>query len=154
MNKMAQRYIIRVANTDLDGKKPIGHALTKIKGVSIMLSNALCKVGGIDSTRKAGDLSEAEEKQLNVIVRDPKKAGIPEWMMNRRKDPETGENMHLIGPDVKFVSDNDVKKERKLKSYRGMRHAMGLPVRGQRTKSNFRRNKTRGSSRLKALRRK
>jgi len=43
---------------------------------------------------------------------------------------------------------------RKIKTYKGLRHAVGLPVRGQRTGSNFRRNKTRGSSRLKALRRK
>ena len=41
----------------------------------------------------------------------------------------------------KMSQENDVKREQKTKSYRGLRHAIGLPVRGQRTKSNFRRNK-------------
>ena len=151
---MSQRYIIRVANTDLDGKKQIGVALTKIKGINATLAHAICHVAGIKQDTKAGDISDAEEKQLNTIVKDPAKAGVPDWMLNRRKDYETGEDMHLIGPDVAFVKDNDIKRHRKLKTYKGQRHVHDLPVRGQRTASNFRKNKTRGSSRLKSLRRK
>jgi small subunit ribosomal protein S13 len=49
--------------------------------------------------------------------------------------------MHLIGADVKFARDNDIKFERKIRTYKGQRHAVGLPVRGQRTKSHFRRNR-------------
>jgi len=50
----------------------------------------------------------------------------------------------LVG-DLKFTKENDIKLLKKVKSYRGMRHALGLPVRGQRTKSNFRRNKGKAS---------
>ncbi len=151
---MASRYIIRVANTDLDGKKQIEPALTKIKGISTSLAHAICVVSGIDSKKLAGDVSEKEEAQLNEVVKNPLKHGVPAWLSNRQKDPETGEDMHLIGPDVHFVRDNDIKQMRKLRSYKGQRHASNLTVRGQRTASNFRKNKTRGSSRLKALRRK
>jgi small subunit ribosomal protein S13 len=144
---MAQtRYIIRVANTDLQGERNIGIALRKIRGVGMMLSSAICTVANIDPKRKAGDLTEAEEARLNDVVRAPAKFGIPEWLLNRRKDPETGEDKHLIGSDVHYERDNDIKRMRKMRTYKGLRHAEGLTVRGQRTKSNFRKNKKRGSS--------
>ena len=72
---------------------------------------------------------------------NPKKFNIPLWLLNRRKDPETNEDKHLITDDIRFVQENDVKILKKIKSYKGVRHMHGLPTRGQRTKSNFRRNK-------------
>jgi len=142
---MATRYILRIANTDLNGEKPIVMALQKIKGVSHMYASAMCYVCGIDKRKKAGDLTEAEEKRLNDMIRTPRQAGIPEWMLNRRNDPEVGEDVHLIGSDIAYVRENDIKRMKKVKSNKGMRHAAGLPVRGQRTKSNFRKNKKKGS---------
>jgi small subunit ribosomal protein S13 len=144
------RYMIRIANTDLNGEKPIVMALCKIKGVSHMMANALCYVSGIDRTKKAGDLNEAEEKRLNDLIRTPKSAGVPDWMVNRRNDTETGEDMHLIGSDITYSKENDIKRMKKLKTYKGIRHANGLPVRGQRTKSNFRKNKKKGSGKKQA----
>ena len=47
--------------------------------------------------------------------------------------------------DLDFTVDNDLKRMKMIKCYRGMRHAFGLPVRGQRTKSNFRKNKGKAS---------
>jgi small subunit ribosomal protein S13 len=148
--KMTTKYIIRIANTDLNGEKPIGMAMRKIKGVSHMFSHALCYVGGIDKAKKAGDLSEAEEKRLNDLIRNPRGAGVPEWMLNRRNDTETGEDMHLIGSDIAYSKENDIKRMKKLKTYKGLRHTVGLPVRGQRTKSNFRKNKKKGSGKKQA----
>jgi len=145
----AQRYIVRIANTDLNGEKPILQALRKIKGVSHMFAHALCVAAGIEGSKKAGDLSDGEEKTLNDVIRAPKAAGIPVWILNRRNDTETGENSHLIGSDITFVKDNDIKRHKKLKTYKGLRHAVGLTVRGQRTKSNFRHNKKRGSGKKK-----
>lgn len=136
-----RRHIIRVANTDLAGGKQIAIALCKINGVGKMFSNALCRASGIDPAKKAGELSEAEEARLNDLIKSPGKAGLPSWLYNRQKDPETGEDGHLVGADVKFTRDNDIKFHRRLKSYKGQRHAVGLPVRGQRTRSNFRRQR-------------
>lgn len=149
---MATRFIVRVANTDLKGEKKIGIALTKIKGVSMRFAQALCYVSGIDPNVKAGDLTEQQEAKLNELIRAPGTNGIPEWMLNRRHDPETGEDFHLIGSDVAFVKENDLKRMRKLRTYKGQRHSVGLPVRGQRTKSNFRRNKSKGAGRKKERR--
>jgi small subunit ribosomal protein S13 len=142
---MATRYIVRIANTDINGEKPVALSLCKIKGVSHMFASALCYVAGIDKMKKAGDLTDAEEKKLNEVIRQPQQAGVPEWMLNRRGDLETGEDMHLIGSDIAYIKENDIKRMKKIKTYKGVRHSLGLPVRGQRTKSNFRKNKKKGS---------
>ncbi len=135
------RYIVRVANTDLEGKKSIIQAMTKIKGVGIMYSNFCLRAVGIDGQKRAGQLSDTEVKQIDEAVRNPQKYGAPGWMLNRRNDPDTGETRHLITSELAFAKDTDIKMMKKIRNYRGIRHMSGLPVRGQRTKSNFRRSK-------------
>ncbi|MBU0665835.1 MAG: 30S ribosomal protein S13 [Nanoarchaeota archaeon] len=135
------KHIIRIANTDLVGKKQILIALTKIKGVSIMFANTICKLTKIDGTKKAGDLTEQDAEKLTEALKNPLKYGAPAWIVNRRKDYETGADFHLLGGDLQFADQNDLKRLKKIKSYRGLRLQWGLPVRGQRTKSNFRRQK-------------
>ena len=142
------RYLVRVANTDLAGQKRLGHALTKIKGVSFMLSNCLCKISGLDPVMQAGSLTDAQIKKIEDILTKPIDSGVPLWLLNRRKDVETGEDLHIIGGDIRFTKENDVKRLQKTRSRRGYRHASGLPMRGQRTKSNFRRSKSRGKGGL------
>ncbi|MFH1511037.1 MAG: 30S ribosomal protein S13 [Candidatus Woesearchaeota archaeon] len=137
--KQDYRHIVRIANTDLDGKEQVMYGLTKIKGVGIMFANAVCTAAQVDKMKKCGVLSDAEVKKLDEIVRNPH--GLPEWLYNRRKDPEAGDDKHLVSTDVSFVQDSDIKRMRMIKCYRGVRHSAGLPVRGQRTKSNFRKNK-------------
>jgi small subunit ribosomal protein S13 len=142
--KVDYKHIMRIAETDLDGSKPIYHALTKIKGVGFMFSNAVCKFSNIDKKKIAGQLTSDEVSRLNGILADPLKYGFPAWMLNRRKDPEIGGDRHLIGADVKWQVENDIKVMKKIRSYKGVRHTFGLPVRGQKTKSNFRKNKGKG----------
>jgi len=135
------KHIIRVANTDLDGNKSIHQALKKIKGVGFMFANMICNLSKINKFQKAGDLSEKDVESVNSFMADPTKYGAPAWMSNRRKDYQTGEDKHLIMGDLKFNQENDIRRMKKIKAYRGTRHMFGLPARGQRTKSNFRRNK-------------
>jgi small subunit ribosomal protein S13 len=142
------KYIVRVANTDLDGNQQIGFALRKVTGVNYSFANAICRIANIDHAKKTGYLSDAEIEKLSGIVTDPVKAGMPGWIFNRRKDPETGEDHHLILGGLQFAKENDIKMMKKMKCYRGSRHALGLPSRGQRTKSNFRRSKSRGKGSL------
>ncbi|MBI5397896.1 30S ribosomal protein S13 [Candidatus Woesearchaeota archaeon] len=135
-------HIVRVLNTDLDGNKPVSHALLKIQGVGFMLSNAVCHSANVNKYKKIGYLAENEVHRLEEVLHNPLKCGLPVWLLNRRKDVETGENKHLIGADLKFQSENDIKMLKKIRSYRGVRHTFGLPVRGQKTKSNFRDKRT------------
>ena len=135
------KYFVRIGNTDLDGNKPIGHALLKIKGVSFMFSNAILNVSGVQKTKKAGYLTDEETIKLDEIIKEPTKFKIPSWLYNRKKDPEDNIDKHLVSSTLAFTQDNDIKMMKKIKSYRGIRHSLGLPVRGQRTRSNFRKNK-------------
>lgn len=135
------RYLVRIVNTDIKGEKQIGNGLTRIKGVGFMLANAACNVAKIDKSKKTGDLSEDEVNKLNDILRNPLKHQMPVWLLNRRKDLEDHTDKHLLSGDLEYTKDMDIKRMKMIKVYKGMRHAFGLPVRGQRTKSNFRKNK-------------
>ena len=135
------RHIVRVSNTDLKGEKQLHMALHKIKGISFMFSNFICFSAKVEPIKKAGDLTEEEVKRLEDVIKNPAKYNCPTWLLNRRKDYETGADMHLINTDLDLSKDGDIKRMKKVKSYKGLRHTWGLPVRGQRTRSNFRKNK-------------
>lgn len=135
------KHIIRVVNTDLDGNKKIVDALRKIHGVSFMFANMVCNLSGVNKGKKAGELTDEDVKKLEDVIDNPLKHETPAWMLNRRADIETGENKHITTGDLKFNKDNDMKMMKKIKCYKGIRHMDRLPVRGQKTKSNFRKNK-------------
>ena len=139
------KYFVRIAQTDLDGNKFIGQALLKIKGIGFMYSNAVCGRSGVDEKKITGYLTEEEVKKIDDVLKDPLKFNFPIWLFNRRRDVETGENKHLTTANLIFAQENDVKIMKKIRSYKGMRHAFGLPVRGQQTKANFRKNKGKSS---------
>jgi small subunit ribosomal protein S13 len=141
MAEQELKHLVRVARTDLEGKKQLKQALLKIKGVGVPFANMVCTLTKISPTIKTGTLSDEQVAKLDEVIGNPAKHGAPAWMMNRRRDPETNEDKHLLLSDISFIQENDVKILRKTKSYRGVRHALGLPVRGQRTRSNFRKNK-------------
>jgi small subunit ribosomal protein S13 len=138
-------YFVRIANTDLDGNKKIGNALRKIKGINFMFSNMMCGLVGVDKNVKAGYLKKEDVKKLDDVLNNLSNYKIPSWMLNRRKSDENGKDHHLITGNLSFAEENDVKDMKKIRSYKGIRHGQGLPVRGQRTKSNFRRNKGKAS---------
>ncbi len=148
--KEKKKVIIRLADADLDGNKRLRWALLGIKGISFAMSKAICVAGGFDPNVRLKELSEEDLKKLEDIIRNPGKYGIPPFLFNRRRDPETGENIHLTGEDVKIRMNLDIQREIELGTYRGWRHKLGLPVRGQKTRSHFRKGRTVGVVRKKA----
>lgn len=130
--------IVRILSSDIEGKTSIYSGLVKIKGVSWSMANAICNSLGIDKRKKIGALTEKEIETISNFIRKP---NLPKYLYNRRKDFETGEDKHLIGSDLDLTKEFDIKRLKKIKSYRGIRHSSGLPLRGQRTKSHFRKNK-------------
>ncbi len=130
--------IIRILQTDIPGNKQIIVGLTYIKGVSWSICNALCKILKIDSKRKIADLTEKEIETITEFLKNPK---LPEFLLNRRKDFETGEDAHFVGTELDMKKEFDIRRLKKIRSYRGLRHAFGHPTRGQRTRANFRSKK-------------
>lgn len=138
-----QERIVRILSKDIEGKMRVYPGLTKIKGISWSLSNAICKIMKIDSNKRIGELNSEEVKKISDFVKNSKE--IPGFLVNRRFDLETGEDKHLIGSDLELRKEFDIKRLRKIKTYRGLRHSSNLPLRGQRTKSNFRRHRRKGA---------
>ncbi len=142
------RGIVRIGEVDLKGEKNVYVSLQRIKGVGPSIANAVCRIAKIDRNRKVGTLTDEEVKKIEGLLKNIKNY-VPPWMLNRRADPETGENYHLIGSSLKYTHEQDIKKMMEIKCYKGIRHALGLPVRGQRTRSSFRKGKTVGVIRKK-----
>jgi small subunit ribosomal protein S13 len=141
--KNSEEKMVRLLSRDIEGRMKIYPGLTKVKGISWSLSNAICKILKIDKQRKMSSLNESEITKITDCVKTSKE--IPLSLLNRKKDFETGEDKHLIGSDLELRKEFDIKRLRKIKSYRGLRHASNLPLRGQRTKSHFRKNRRKGS---------
>jgi small subunit ribosomal protein S13 len=149
--KMAEeiRQIVRIAGHDLDGKKAVHHALLGVRGVSFSLARAVAHAANVDPFKKIGTLTDDELKRIEEVLRDPVAHGIPAWMLNRRKDYETGRDMHLTGAEIDLYVRADIGREKRIRSRRGIRHELGLPVRGQRTRTTGRRGMTVGVLRKK-----
>ena len=133
--------LIRILATDMPVNKGIYPALTKVKGISWTFANAICTKLGFAKSKKVGELSEKEIAMLTEFVKNPQ---LPKFILNRRKDFDEGKDSHLIGTDLDLRKEFDIKRLKKIKCYRGIRHTTGQPCRGQRTKSHFRKNKTLG----------
>lgn len=144
MGEKQTKGIIRIHGSDIKGETKLYVALQKIKGVNDSFSNAICKICNLPYGKKVGDLTDQELKKIEEILKEPQKYGIPEWMLNRKKDPKTGEDTHIVGPTLDFTRKQDIEAKIKIRSYQGVRHMYGLPVRGQRTRGSFRKGKAVG----------
>ena len=141
------KHLVRISRKDVSGNKTIEQALTEIKGVGISLSKTMCRVLDLDLEAKIGYIADEDVLKIEEILENPLDFGIPAWMLNRREDYETGENIHLIESDLDMTLRDDLNRMKKTRSYKGRRHEVGLPVRGQRTKSTFRKSSTVGVKR-------
>jgi len=147
MEEQKLKQLVRISNTDINGNKNIYIALRKIKGISFSFSNAMLNELNINKNKKAGLLSLEEIQKIEGMIKNP--SSLPKWLFNRRSDPETGENNHIVGPTLKLKNESDIKSLKKIKSYRGIRHSMGQPSRGQRTRSHFRKGTSLGVNKKK-----
>jgi small subunit ribosomal protein S13 len=130
-----EKVFFRNLRSQVDGNAKIAHGLTQIRGVGRRLAQAVVKVAEIDPDTRIGVLSEKEIGRLEEIILNPVENRIPAWMVNRKKDLRTGENLHLIGNTLEITVKRDIDRMKRIKSYKGVRHHLGLKVRGQKTKS-------------------
>ncbi len=143
------KHIVRIADTDLDGNKSVMMALTGIKGIGLRMARAICNVLDVDANKKLGELDDETIERLRKLVEEELEQKLPAWMFNRRKDPYSGKDLHLLAKDVDFAKMLDIERMIRIKCYRGVRHAKGKKVRGQRTRSTGRKGMTVGVVRRK-----
>ncbi len=142
------QFLVRIANTDLDGKKNVVNALTGIKGVNNRLSRVIATEAAVNQDVRIGELSDDDIDKLAKTLERVDEF-VPTWMVNRRMDPESGDDIHQIGTEIDMTLREDLNRLKKIRSWKGQRHERNLPVRGQRTKSNGRTGATVGVQRKK-----
>lgn len=142
------KYIVRLANTDLDGKFQVIPAIALVRGLGIRTAAIVASRAQVNPYQKIGNLVDADIVKLQESI-DAMQESLPVWMLNRRKDMESGDDVHVIGTDVELKLRDDLNRLKKIRTYRGLRHESGQKVRGQRSKSNGRTGLTLGVQRQK-----
>lgn len=127
--------LVRILSYDIPGSKNLYTGLIRIKGISWAISNAICVKLGFPKNKKVSELSKAEIQKIENFLEN---LPVYDFLKNRRTDAETGKTEHFFGTDLDMKRDFDIKRLREIKSYRGIRHALKQPSRGQRTRSHFR----------------
>ncbi|MCK4993595.1 MAG: 30S ribosomal protein S13 [Candidatus Omnitrophica bacterium] len=109
----------RILGVDLPKEKRIEISLTYIHGIGRVISNRILSVAGIDPDTRAKNLTEDEVSRITAVI---------------QKD-------YRVEGDLRREVSQNIKRLMEIGTYRGMRHKRGLPVRGQRTKTNSRTRK-------------
>jgi small subunit ribosomal protein S13 len=136
------KHVVRIVNKDIPGHQTIGESLTIVYGISNRLGRIIESVFEKKINKhidKVGYLTEEEirllEKTINNIHNE-----VPFWVLNRAKLFTQGDKKHLTMADLRLELRKDLQRLGRIKSYRGLRLQWGLPVRGQKTKSTFRKS--------------
>ena len=111
----------RIAGVTIPSEKQVHIALTYIYGIGRKHSRDILAAANVEPTTRVKDLTEAEEQRLReVIDRD-----------------------YTVEGDLQRLVTNNIKRLKDINAYRGLRHKAGLPVNGQRTRTNARTRKGR-----------
>lgn len=111
----------RIAGVVIPSDKQVQIGLTYIYGIGPKVAQDILAAAKIEPTKRVKDLTEAEEMRLRDVI---------------------GAD-HLVEGDLQRITANNVKRLKDVGAYRGLRHKAGLPVRGQRTRTNARTRKGR-----------
>ncbi len=109
----------RVAGVDIPNEKRIDVALTRIYGIGPTTARRICEDARIDPSVKAGKLSEEEVSRIAGII----------------------DRNYVVEGALRRQIQQNIARLRDIRCYRGLRHIRGLPVRGQRTRTNARTRK-------------
>jgi len=109
----------RVLGIDIPGRKRLEYALTYVYGLGLTKSREVIAKAGLDPAKKADDLTDEDVTKLGAVLREG----------------------YTIEGDLRREVTQNIRRLISTNSYRGSRHRRGLPVRGQRTKTNARTRK-------------
>src|SRR5437899_7472618 len=128
-------HIVRIAGKDIPGAKKIIIGISKVRGIGYNFAKSILDILKINSNSNVGFLTESQVVEIERAMKNPSLVNIPSWFLNRRKDIDSGKDLHLITSDIEFNVRNDIEREKNMNSWRGFRHTCGLKVRGQRTRT-------------------
>ena len=111
----------RIANVTIPSEKQVWISLTSVYGIGRTTSKAILAEAGVQPTTRVKDLTEAEIQKINDVVN----------------------KTAMVDGDLKRLVTNNIKRLKDINSYKGVRHKAGLPVNGQRTRTNARTRKGR-----------
>lgn len=106
----------RIAGINIPNEKKILFALTYIYGIGLSSSEKILKDSQVDKDKRVKELNEIEIEKIRKVI----------------------STNYKVEGDLKLEISQNVKRLKEINSYRGLRHIKGLPVRGQRTKTNAR----------------
>ena len=109
----------RVAGVDVPNNKPIGISLTYIYGIGRSTATKILEQAGIDWGVRGGEISEDELSRIASII----------------------DKSYMVEGELRRLIAQNISRLREIGCYRGIRHRVGLPVRGQRTRTNARTRK-------------
>lgn len=109
----------RIAGVDLPRDKRVEVGLTYIYGIGRSTSNDILEKAGVDADKRVKDLTESEVASLRSII----------------------DREHKVEGDLRREVQMNIRRLKDIRCYRGIRHIRGLPVRGQRTRTNARTRK-------------
>eukprot|EP01088_Endostelium_zonatum_P000751 TRINITY_DN109_c0_g1_i1.p1 TRINITY_DN109_c0_g1~~TRINITY_DN109_c0_g1_i1.p1 ORF type:complete len:162 (-),score=23.12 TRINITY_DN109_c0_g1_i1:189-674(-) len=144
------QHILRVLNTNIDGRIKIVNALTAIKGIGRRFATVALKKAVIDTTKRAGELTLKDLDHVIDVVQHPRQYKIPDWMLNRQRDIVDGRYQQIVSNALDAKLREDLARLRRMRCHRGLRHHWNLRVRGQHTKTTGRKGRTVGVSKKKA----
>ena len=134
-DKNAFQHILRLLNTNVDGKDKVMFALTKIKGVGRRYSNVVVKKADVDLNKRffvslskfltlgsAGELTTEELERIVTIIQNPTQYKIPDWFLNRQRDIVDGKNSQLLANALDNKLREDLERLKKIRAHRGVRH--------------------------------
>ncbi len=110
----------RIKGVDIPNEKRIEASLTYIQGIGFTTSRKILTKAKVDFSKRAKDLTDAEIAEINNAISS---VGLP-----------------IEGQLHRIITSN-IRRLKEIKSYRGLRHHLGLPARGQRTRTNARTRK-------------
>ncbi|KAJ3426028.1 40S ribosomal protein S18-RELATED [Anaeramoeba flamelloides] len=137
-------HIRRIMNTNVNGLQLVPYALCAIKGVGRRFAFLCCRKADIDVNKRAGELSTEEIDKIVKVMENPLDFKIPTWFLNRQKDRKTGSFTQLLSNKLDHSLREDIERLKKIRCHRGLRHAWGLKVRGQHTKTTGHKGRTVG----------
>ncbi|MDD4308041.1 MAG: 30S ribosomal protein S13 [Thermoplasmata archaeon] len=142
------KYIVRIANTDINGEKRAITALAGINGIGDRIAQIALREINFPQNKMIGHITDEESVKLVEILGELSN-NLPEWMLNRQKDWESGDDLHILSTELELTQRDDINRMRMIRCYKGVRHEGGHKVRGQRTRSNGRKGLTLGVSKKK-----